>query len=236
MQIKEDYKANGQSSIGVYVSFKSYIRTDMVRLYSSMEYWVVASLNKNMNLSKAIQFKMGDMRGSVSLADSSIAIAQAKNIATALSNGRDVLLDKNDEIVTSSPDISAIKESIAFLDAKRSFYLGLPLSYINGEQTGGIGSTGEADTRAVERGLKQYFISILKPVLEAVFKIVVTFKSNDFRQIGSALEAIKIFELTGDDVISLENKRLIINKLFDLDPSKPDSQVRPLEIGVGVAT
>lgn len=218
IQIKADYEDQGESSLGIFVSFKNYSRTDMVKLYSGMEYCVVASLNKMMNLSKAIQFKMGEMRGSVSLADSSIAIDQAKVIARSLSCGRDILMDKNDEIVTGTPDISSIKESIAFLDSKRCFYFGMPLSYVNGEQAGGIGSTGEGDAKAVERGLKQYYISIIKPVLETLFEIQTSFKSNDFRQIGSALEAVKTFELVSDDLISKEDKQTIIQKLFDIDP------------------
>ncbi len=217
IRIEDDYAVRGQSSVGVFVSFKNYKKTDMVKIYSNMEYCVVASLNKMMNLSKAIQFKMNDMRGGVSLTDSSVATNQAKAIAKGLSNGRDVIVDAKDEVITGTPDISSIKESIMFLDAKRSFYYGMPLSYINGEQTAGIGSTGEADMRAVERGLKQYFISIVNPVLEALFGISVTFKSNDFRQIGSALEALKSFELVSDDLMSREDKQLIIAKLFDLD-------------------
>lgn len=219
-QIKKDYETQGQSDLGIFVSFKNYCRTDMVKLYSGMEYCVVASLNKMMNLSKAIQFKMGDMRGSVSLSDSSIATDQAKDMARALSNGRDILMDKNDEILTGTPDISSIEKSIAFLDAKRSFYFAMPLSYINGEQTPGIGSTGEADTKAVERGLKQYYISVLKPVIEALFDIQTSFKSTDFRQIGSALEAVKTFELVSNDLISQADKQFIIQKLFDLEPAE----------------
>jgi len=216
-QIRIDYKTKGSSDLGTFVSFKNYLRTDMVKIYSSMEYCVVASLNKTMNLSKAIQFKMGDMRGSVSLSDSTNVIDQGKSIAQSLANGRDVMIDAKDTIETSVPQIDPIKESISFLDSKRAFYLGLPLSYINGEQTPGIGSTGEADTRAVERGLRQYYISILKPVMEDIFEISTSFKSNDFRQISSALEALKTFELVDDSLLSQENKQLIIAKLFDVD-------------------
>ncbi len=215
-QIKADYLANGKSALGIYVSFKKYSRTDMVKIYSAMEYCTLGALNKMTNLSKAIQFKMKELRGSVSLTDSAVAIQQAKSVANALRNGREVLLDKEDEVFTNSPDIYSIKESITFLDSKKCFYYGLPLSYINGEQTGGIGSTGEGDARAVERGLKQYFISILKPVLEAVFSVQVTYKSSDYRQIGPALEAVKTFELISDELLSQENKKLIVSKLFDV--------------------
>jgi hypothetical protein len=232
-QIEEDYQNKGESDVGIYVSFECYHRTDMVRIYSSMEYCTVASLNKMMNLSKALQLKMNDLRGTVSLSDSAIAIEQAQAIAIALARGKDVLIDKNDEIFTGTPDISSIKESIQFLDAKKSFYYGMPLSYINGEQTPGIGSTGEADAKAVERGLRQYFTSVLKPILDALFDIKTSFKSNDFRQIASALEAIKTFELVGDDLITLESKRLIISKLFDIDLSdQPKGDAKPIQITV----
>lgn len=216
-KIREDYKTKGVSPVGVYVSFKNYRRTDMVKLYSAMEYCVVASLNKSANISKAVQIKMSKMRGDVALTDSAAVVDQAQAIATALSRGKDILLDKDDEVATAQPDVTAVKESIAFLDGKRAFYLGMPLSYINGEQTSGIGSTGEADMRATERGLKSYFVSILRPVIKLLFGAQVTFKSRDFRQIGSALEAVKTFELVGDDLVSLDNKRVIVSALLDIE-------------------
>jgi hypothetical protein len=227
MTIESDYESKGFSPIGIFLSFQNYNRTDMVKLYSAMEYCVVASLNKLMNLSKSIQYKMGDMRGTISLADSAVAISQALSLAKALQNGKDIMIDKNDEVVTNIPDIGPIEKSISFIDSKRSFYFGMPLSYINGEQTPGIGSTGEADTKAVERGLRQYYISILKPVLEALFGIITSFKSNDFRQISSALEAMKTFELVGDDLLSRQNKQLIISKLFDVELKIEDLATGP---------
>jgi hypothetical protein len=127
------------------------------------------------------------------------------------------MIDAKDEIVTGSPDIEPIQKSIAFLDSKRCFYYGMPLSYITGEQTGGIGSTGEADSRATEQGLKQYYISIIRPVLGTLFGISTSFKSNDFRQITSALESLKTFDLVGDNFLSQENKRIIISRLFDVE-------------------
>lgn len=217
-QIDNDYKAQATSSAGVFISFKQYSRTDMVKLYSSFEFCAVGSLNKTMNLSKSIQFKMNDMRASTSLNSSDEVKTQAKAIATGLSKGKDVLLDAKDEIVTASPDMSSTKESVAFLNQKRAFYLGMPESYITGEQTGGIGSSGENDTKAVERGLKNYYFSILKPALEALFKDVkLTYKSQDFRQITQGLEALKTFALIDDELISADDKKKIVNQLFDFD-------------------
>lgn len=216
-QIRADYEKSGHSKAGIFISFKNYHKTDMLVLYSGLEYCLIAAMNKTINLSKAVQFKMSEMRKGVSLNDSAEVKTQATDIAKALSRGKDVMMDAADSIETANPEVAAIREAILFLDSKRSFYLGLPLSYITGEQTAGIGSTGEADTKAVERGLKLYYFSIIKPTLETIFGIKTSFKSQDFRQIGSALEALKTFELVSDDFLSRENKLTLLSKLFDVD-------------------
>lgn len=220
--IREDYKAKGESALGIYVSFEKYHRTDMVRLYSALEYYTVSSLNKQSNLSAAIQFKMSDLRTSTGLIDKAEVKAQAKTIAGALANGGDILLDAKDEIITSTPQLDAINQSIEFLNEKRAFYLGMPKSYVIGEQTGGIGSTGEGDVKATERGLKNYFFSIIKPVMRAVFGLDVTYKSQDFRMIDKALNALQSFSLVDDELLSLDQKKLIIDRLFDIEADSSD--------------
>lgn len=224
-QIRADYKKTGESKVGVYVSFKKYRRTEMLEIYSRFEYCVLSSLNKSLNISKAVQVKINELRSSVSLADSGVAVEQAKSIAQALRNGNDVLLDKNDEITTATPDTSSTEKAIVFLDAKRAFILGLPMAYISGEQTGGIGASGENDMRAVERGLKQYFVSIIQPVLKALFQAETEFKSQDFRQMTTALEVLKTFDLVSDENMSKESKQEIIARVFDLDPEQEQKQI-----------
>lgn len=216
-QIRIDYKASGSSKVGVFISFQKYDKTDMIKLYSALEFCAVASLHKGMNLAKAVQYKINDLRSSVSLADSQEAKSQAQAIATALAAGKDVMLDAKDILELLAPDVEATEKSIAFIDAKRCFYLGFPLSYITGEAPKGLGDSGEGDAKAIERGLKNYYFSIIKPVVEAIFGIKTSFKSQDFRQISSALEALKTFALTDEEFISKENKLLIINKLLGVD-------------------
>lgn len=224
-QIRADYAKAGKSAIGVYISFRNYRRTDMLQIYAALEYCILCSLYKTVNISKAVQIKMSELRSTTSLADSGVAIAQAKSLATALREGSDILLDANDDITTASPNIDPTEKAISFLDAKRAYYLDLPISYISGMQTGGIGSTGEADMRAVERGLKQYFFSIVHPVLLAIFGIDTEFKSHDFRQMDGALEALKTFELIGDENISGKSKREVIARMLDLDPAAEEKEL-----------
>lgn len=154
IQIRADYKEKGSSEIGVFISFANYTKSDMVNLYSGLEHCTVSALNKGLNLSKAVIYKVNDLRASVALIDSSKAEEQVQKLATALSKGKDGYCDAKDVVEMLKPDLNATKEAIAFLDSKRCFYLGLPRSWVNGELEGGLGSSGNGDAKAIARGLK----------------------------------------------------------------------------------
>lgn len=218
IEIEEDYKKQAQSKKGILISFKNYSRTDMLRVYSALEYCSIGAFNKSVNTSNALQFKMKDLRGSTNLRDSEPVIQQAQAIAAALNQGKSVLLDSGDIIETASPDIGPTEKSINFTNQKKAFYLGLPEAYILGKQTGGIGGTGEGDTKAIERGLKNYFLSVFKPIVDELFGLQVSYKTQDFRQIAQGFEALKTFELIeAEGIIDHEEKRAIVRSLFDLE-------------------
>lgn len=234
-EIQADYLKAATSNVGVYISFKNYRRSDMVKLYSALEYCTIAALNKTLNISSAPQFKFSDLRGSVSITDSSKVVEQAESIAAALMSGRPIMLDAKDSVETGTPDLTATEKSIQFIGDKLAFYLGMPSSYITGEQTGGIGSTGENDARAVERGLKAYYFSILKPALEAIFGVTgLSYKSQDFRNISGALEILKTFQLVGEEFVSTETKQRIVNQAFDL-PEDTEGEVIEVAAALGGA-
>lgn len=219
-QIKEDYKSKGESALGVYVSFKTYGKVDRLKIYSMFEYCILNSLNKTLNVSKALQIKVNDLRASVSVADAPKAIEQAQAIAEALKNGSDVIVDRQDDITTTKPDTEIAEKAINFLYERRSEILGLPLAYVKGEQTGGMGASGENDTKAIERGLKLYYVSIIRPVLKALFKIETSYKSQDFRQFMTGMELLKTFALEADEYMTRESKIELICQAFNIDVTK----------------
>jgi hypothetical protein len=117
-KIRADYEAQGESGVGSFISFKNYDRSDMVLLFSALEYATTSALNKDINVSNAIQFKMKDLRGSTGLSDKAEVEAQAKTIAKSLGDGKDVLLDADDMIETSNPDLTSVKRSHQFYKSK----------------------------------------------------------------------------------------------------------------------
>lgn len=216
-QIKADYDKNNKSDVGVYVSFTKYEKALLVKLYSALSYCVAGALNKGMNLAMALQIAVNELRQGIGFTDSPIAIEQAKKIADALEQGIPVLIDKNDEIRNAIPDVTPVTNAMKWINERLSLYTGLPASYINGEQTGGLGTTGENDTKAIERGLKSYYKSIIEPVFKALFDLKLSYKSQDFRQLTQALEALKTFDLISDEYLGPVSKGKIIQSLLDLD-------------------
>lgn len=217
VKIQADYKREAKSETGVYISFTKFDKIKLVKLYSALSYCVVGALNKGMNISMALQIGVKNLRNSVNLGDSALAVAQAEDISKALQESRAVLMDVEDAIRNTMPDLTSVEKAMQFINEKMSFYLGFPSSYVMGEQTSGISSTGEADTKAVERGLKNIYESIMRPVFFALFGVNVSYKSQDFRQISQALETLKTFELISDTYLGPASKKKIVYSILDLD-------------------
>lgn len=221
--IRDGYKTKAEpvklekGAIGVYVTFKNYCKSDMIRFYSALEYCAVGGLWKQANISKSIQIKINDLRGSVSLGDSATAKAQAKNIAEGMAEGRDVLTDAKDIIESLSPDMTATNATLDLIAKKQSSYLGLPPSYFGAEGKSTMSDTGKGDERKVDQGLKNYYFSVVKPVIEGLFGIKTDFKPVNTESLDVALKTLESMDRTSNDFLNGENKTIIVNKAFGLD-------------------
>lgn len=220
--IREGYKKKAEpvkvdGGVGIFVTFKNFKKVDMVRFYSALEFCSVGGLWKQSNLSQALQLKFKDLRGSVANSDAPSAKTQAEGIAKNLGDGKDVALDGDDTIETAKPDVTATNSSLEMIQKKQSLYLGMPASYLAGEGSTGLSDSGKSDQKAVDRGLRNYFFSIVKPVSDGIFGVNTEFKAEDSEGVSSALEVLKTMDTTSNEFLSKENKTKAVNKAFGLD-------------------
>lgn len=216
-QIQEDYEKNGKSSLGVLIRFDKFELSKLLKVYSMLEYHATSGLFKGANISKALQFKVAGLRSSVGTVDSDKAIEQAQMIVEALSKGKDAMIDGQDKLETTDIDTEPTNKVMEFVNAKRSHYLGLPISWFEGESKSGLGDTGDKDSKAIERGLKPYYYSIVKPTLESLFGVKTSFRTEDHYGISVALDMLRTFDLIGDEYLNQEQKRDLIGKAFALN-------------------
>jgi hypothetical protein len=238
-KIREGYKTKAEpvsldaGGIGMYITFKNYLKSDLVRFYSALEYCAVGGLWKQANISKSVQIKINELRSSVSLGDSAAAKAQAKAMADGMAQGKDILADAKDVIESLAPDLTATNSTMDLIAKKQSYLLGLPASYFSGEQSAtGLSDTGKSDAKAVDRGLKGYFFSIIKPVCDGLFEIKSEYAPEDTAELDSALKLLETFDRTSNEIIGLENKTKIANLAFGLDEDEVGDEPEPEPIPV----
>lgn len=212
-KIAEDYKKTGKSSIGVYCSFKDFVKTDMLKVYYSMLFNVFDTTNTQMNISKSIQVKINKLRDLVSLSAKDSTVPQAKDLVDALKNGKGIMLDKDDEIAAIMTSLDPVKAGIELVNSKVASTIGMPLSYVNGELSAGLSSSGEGDSDMVERGLKPYFNSIWKPVVDKLMDSNITFKSDSWRTLEPMLKYITVIETS--DLIEKDVKAKFVKSISE---------------------
>lgn len=214
--IRADYKISGESKHGIFVSFTNYRLSQILKIYSALEYCTVAGLNKSLNLALAVFFKYGDLRESIGAIDSSGPHKQATAIFEAIKAGKGAMLDAKDIIEMLKPDLQAVEASMSFINQKRSFYLKLPASYVTGIQPSSLSDTGQADQKAVERGLLIFYFAVIKPVVDKLFDKKTSFKSDDSVALSTGLEVLRTMEGTSEELVSMDNKLLLVNKALGL--------------------
>lgn len=211
-QIENDYKKNAKSTVGVLVSFKNYCLSDLMMVYMSMLYDILASMNTQVGLAKALQVKISNLRATVSMAGKDEPIQQAKDINASLKAGRSVLMDEKDKVETLTINSDSTEAAFKFVCSLIASELGVSLSFVTGELTTGMSATGEADQNADEYGFQDFFNSIFKPVCDKLYGWNLSFTSDDWRYFSALIGSLIAVENSG--LLSLEQKQAFADRLL----------------------
>lgn len=197
---------------GYWFSFREYTLSDILKVLYTFQYIILGSTYTNMNVAKAVQLKINDLRKLVSDNDKANPLKQGTDLVAALKEGKSVMLDAADKIEHAVVEMEPTDVAVKFINGMIAFYLNAPLSYVNGQLAQGISTTGESDGIAVERCLESFFNSVFKPVSDEIFKSDITFVSDDWRKLGAVANIIPVIEST--TLIDDEKKRKLVEELF----------------------
>jgi hypothetical protein len=198
-KIQNDYSTIGRSDIGIYCSFKNFDKTILLKVYYAILFNVFQTVNTQMGLSSSLQLGVAGLRDLIGLDSKDKAKAQAKEISDALKAGKGVIKDVQDIFSTTQTDISPVNASIDIINKRISSCLGMPISYLTGELSAGLSSTGEGDIEKFEEGLQVYFYSIWKPVIDNLFfkdkkDKGISFKKSNWRSLEVLLKNLSLIE------------------------------------------
>lgn len=212
-QIKRDYEERGRSEKGVYLNFKKYAMTDVLRLYMAFIFEIIRGAWVNVNLTKALQLKIADARKTIAASDAADPMQVASNVVSALKDGKSVFLDAGDDVKTTDLQTQAIKDALSLVYGLLAGELGVSTSFICGELTSGMAVTGEADVNANEDGIKDFFNSVFKPIMDKLFGVSLKFKSDNWRRIKEFAQIIPFVETA--EYIDEAKKRELLERLFE---------------------
>lgn len=236
-KIDEEYKiGKTENRTGVIVDFRNYAIGRLLRHYFNRMYTLEEANENSIALGGSLQFKVADLRKKIGVQESkSDAIRDAAgDVLKSASNGIPVVIDALDSLeqTDSSKNVAVTDESKDQIYQEMAALLGCMPSYISGinETTTGSGYSYERLDGRNEDCIKNFWISIFEPVVDALLGEKIKFVSQKWQQIKENLGSISMVE--GLSSIPLDIKASIIAKLVgENEPNEKDpTEKKILEI------
>lgn len=211
-EIKKDYAARGRSEKGVYLNFAKYTLTDILKCYMSLIFEILKAERVNVGLAQALQVKINRMRETISTSNADDPMKQAKNIVDALKGGKSVAIDAGDVIQTTDLQTQAVKDALLMVYGMLASDLGVSLSFVCGELTSGLSVSGEANANFDESGIRDFFITVFKPIVDKLFGVSLRFKTDNWRKVREYAQILPYIESSA--LLSDEQKEQLAAELM----------------------
>ena len=123
------------------------------------------------------------------------AIKQANQINDALKAGNSILLSKMDEVIQTAINSESTAKAIEIFNTALASDLGLSLSFVSGALTSGMSATGDADINYEDTGIKDFWVTIWKPVCLKLYGAKnVKYKTDRWRFLEAKLKSLVYIE------------------------------------------
>ena len=210
-ELQKYEKEQGNIKNQIQMDFTKYNQSKALKLFYSMIYWIIRATNTNVKISNSVLVKIAKLRELVAKEDAEDVIKQAKEINDAIKKGNSIIADKDDTMERLEINSQATKDALDVAFSLVSGLIKMPLSFVNGELTTGLTQTGDSDNLAIERGLKNYYYTILKPCTEKLFETKTRFSSDNTAKLKTLIGILPQLELS--TLLTDEEKRAIIEDL-----------------------
>lgn len=210
-ELQKYEKEQGNIKNQIQMDFTKYNQSKALKLFYSMIYWIIRATNTNVKISNSVLVKIAKLRELVAKEDAEEVIKQAKEINDAIKRGNSIVADKDDTMERLEINSQATKDALDVAFSLVSGLIKMPLSFVNGELTTGLTQTGDSDNLAIERGLKNYYYTILKPCTEKLFDTKIRFTSDNTAKLKTLIGILPQLELS--TLLTDDEKRAIIEDL-----------------------
>lgn len=210
-ELEKYEEAKGNVKKQIKMDFSKFHQAKLLKIFYQMIYWIIRATNTNVKISNSVLVKIAKLRELVAKEDADDVIIQAKEINNALKQGNSIIADKDDSLDRLEINSQSSKDALNEVFNLISGLIKMPISFLNGELTTGLTQTGDSDNLAIERGLKNYYYMILKPIIEKLFEVRCAFSSDNTAKLKTLISMLPQLELS--TLLTDEEKRAIIDNL-----------------------
>jgi hypothetical protein len=181
--------------------------------YAGMLYDLLESEQKKTKVSNSITFKVSNLTAKVGNIEKGTIEEQAINVKNAINNGDMAVIDSESTIETGTIDLSPETKTEGTLKENIAQIMGLPLNFLFGTSTAGIGSSGENDTDSLERAMQTNFEIYWRPYAEKLFNTKIKYKAENWQLIRNCVDILDYVETSM--VLSEEQKKIVVRDIFE---------------------
>lgn len=226
-KIEDDYKKGMTYRYGVILDFSKYSIGYLLAHYFHQLYTIEQANNNSIALGGSLQLKVKGFRAKVGMNEalSDDIKGQASEVLKYARDGKPVVIDAEDalEQTESSKNVSVADSARDKCYRELAAAIGAPISYITGEDersTGSGVSYERLDGRA-EDMIKNFWLTVFKPVVESLLGENINFVSQKWQTIKENLGSISMLESI--QCVPVEIRASVIRKLIgDNTPDKSD--------------
>lgn len=216
-EYRENKNAVGQLDAGLrgmVLDFTNFALTKLIKSYMAMIYAVMDSANTQVNLARSLQIKLNKLRESISVNASPEAIATARDINAGLKDGKSALLDAGDNIIQTAISAESVEKALDIFYSALAADLGLSMSFVSGVLTSGMSATGDADINYEENGIKDFWISIWRPIMIKLYgQDKVKFLTDRWRLLTARMQTLVFIE--NSSLFTDDEKRTFAQELIN---------------------
>jgi hypothetical protein len=181
--------------------------------YASMLYDLLESEQKKTKVSNSITFKVGDLTAKVGTLEKGSVEKQAKNIKDAINNGDMAVIDAESSIEMGTTDLRSEAKTEETIKQNIAEAIGLPLNFLFGANTAGIGASGENDTDSLERAMQTNFEIYWRPYVEKLFDTKIKYKAENWQLIRNCRDILDYVETSA--LLTEEQKQTIAGDILE---------------------
>lgn len=233
IEIDNDYKNGMTYRHGVIVDFSKYAIARLLSHYFHQIYTIEQANNNSISLGGSIQYKVKDYRAKIGYQESMSddVKSQAAEVIKYAKDGKPFVIDREDLLEQTEADknVSVAESSRDKCYRELAAALGGPVSYITGddEVTTGSGASYERLDGRAEDMIKNFWITVFRPVVDALLTVKIDFISQKWMTIKENLGSISLIE--GIDCIPDGVKATVIKKLIgDNSPNPQDKEEKEI--------